>query len=50
MNYLGDKNAASKHIKLDDTSLATLDNLGLFTGSILSAIMSSVYSNMDDKH
>jgi len=50
MNYLGDKNAASKHIKLDDTSLATLDNLGLFTGSILSAIMSSVYSNMDGKH
>jgi adenosylcobinamide hydrolase len=50
MNYLDDKNVASKHIKLDDTSLATLDNLGLFTGSILSAIMSAVYSNMGRKN
>ncbi len=50
MNYFGEENAASRHIKIDDTSLATLDNLGQFTGSILSAIISSVYSNMDRNH
>ncbi len=50
MNYLGYKNVASKHIKLDEVSLASLDNLGLFTGSILSAIISVVYSNISGKH
>ena len=46
MDYLCDKNVAKKFPKLDDTSLASVDNLGPFTESILVAIMNSVYSNM----
>ena len=50
MDCLCDKNVAKKYLKLDDTSLAAVDNLGPFTRSILAAIMSSLYSNMCGKH
>ena len=45
INCLCNKNQ-SENLKLDDTNLAALDNLGNFVGSILAAIMSCVYSNM----
>jgi len=48
-DYLCEKNVTSKYLKLDDTSLTAVDRLGPFARSILVAIMSSVYSNMDDQ-
>ncbi|UCC58933.1 MAG: adenosylcobinamide amidohydrolase [Candidatus Bathyarchaeum sp.] len=45
INYLCNNNP-SKDLKLDDTSLAAVENLGPFTGSILVAIMNNVYSGM----
>lgn len=48
INCLCNKNP-SEDLKLDDTSLTAVDNLGPFAGSILAAIMNSVYSNMCSK-
>ncbi len=45
INCLCNKNP-SEDLKLDDTRLAAVDNLGPFVGSILGAIMSCVYSKM----
>ena len=46
MDYVYDENVASKYLRFDDNSLSTVDRLGPFTRSILTAIMNSVYSNM----
>ena len=48
INCLCNKNP-SKDLKLDDTSLTAVENLGLFAGSILAAIMNNVYLNMCSK-
>jgi adenosylcobinamide hydrolase len=48
INCLCNKNP-SEDLKLDDTSLTAVDNLGPFAGSILAAIMNNVYSNMCSK-
>jgi adenosylcobinamide hydrolase len=48
INCLCNKNP-SKELKLDDTGLTTVENLGPFAGSILVAIMNNVYSNMCSK-
>lgn len=48
INCLCNKNP-SKDLKLDDTSLTAVENLGLFAGSILAAIMNDVYLNMCSK-
>ena len=44
VDCLCNKNQA-ENLKLEGTSLAAVDNLGTFVGSILAAIMSCVYSN-----
>jgi len=46
INCLYGENVASKYLKLDDTSLATVHKLGPFTRSVLAAIMNGVYSNI----
>jgi adenosylcobinamide hydrolase len=48
INCLCTKNS-SKDLKLDDTSLTAVENLGPFAGSILAAIMNNVYSDMCSK-
>jgi adenosylcobinamide hydrolase len=48
INCLCNKNP-SKDLKLDDTSLTAVENLGPFAGSILAAIMNDVYLNMCSK-
>jgi iron complex transport system ATP-binding protein len=39
----------SKDLKLDDTILVAVENLGPFAGSILAAIMNNIYSNICNK-
>ena len=48
INCLYNKDS-SKDLKLDETSLTAVENLGPFAGGILAAIMNNVYSNVCNK-
>jgi adenosylcobinamide hydrolase len=48
INYTGNKNQ-TKSLKVDDTSLVPVDNLGPFARGILAAIMNNVYRNLCSK-
>ncbi|MBE0512380.1 adenosylcobinamide amidohydrolase [Candidatus Bathyarchaeota archaeon] len=45
-DYLSKKDVTSRYVGLDDLSSAVADKLGLFTRSILFAVMKGVYSNV----
>jgi len=45
-NYLSKKNVTSKPVRLDDSSSAVAEQIGLVTRNILLAIMNCVYSNL----
>ena len=49
-DYLSKKNVTSKYVRLDDLSSAVADRMGLFTRSILFAVMNGVYSNIVTSH